>query len=102
MVGAEDGLETTSMEDYNDRRVRYYDRGAHEYDGGWRGSWLPDEGEREEHVPRLRGTGSPDRATRVAASASIKGLAFHQGRYTPNSRSVTCSTVGSAEVTETR
>ena len=36
------------MEDYNERRVRYYDRGAHDYDGGWRGSWLPNEGERAE------------------------------------------------------
>ena len=34
------------MEDYNDRQIHYYDRGAHNYDGGWRGSWLPDEGER--------------------------------------------------------
>ena len=33
------------MEDYNDRRVRYYDRGAHEYDGGWQGSWLSEESE---------------------------------------------------------
>ena len=37
--------DTEIIEDYNDRRVRYYDRGAHDYDGGWHGSWLPDEGE---------------------------------------------------------
>ena len=36
------------MEDYNERRVRYYERGAHDYEGGWRGSWLPNEGERAE------------------------------------------------------
>jgi hypothetical protein len=34
------------VKDYNKRRVRYYDGGAHDYDGGWRGSWLPYESDR--------------------------------------------------------
>ncbi len=34
------------MEGYNERRVRYYELGAREYDGGWGGGWLKDEGER--------------------------------------------------------
>ena len=34
------------MKDYNKRRVRYYNRGARDYDGGWGGSWLSDESDR--------------------------------------------------------
>ncbi len=45
------------MEDYNDRRVRYYDLGAHDYDEGWRGSWLPEEGERAGFVEELAALG---------------------------------------------
>ena len=45
------------MEDYNERRVRYYDRGAHDYDGGWRGSWLPDESDRAEFEEELGALG---------------------------------------------
>ena len=45
------------MEDYNDQRVRYYDRGAHEYDGGWQGSWLPNEGERAGFEEQLKALG---------------------------------------------
>lgn len=41
------------MKDLNERRVRYYDRGAHEYEGGWRGSWLPDESYRAEFEEEL-------------------------------------------------
>ena len=46
------------MEDHNERRVRYYDRGAHDYDEGWQGSWLPNEGERAEFEEELRALGS--------------------------------------------
>ncbi len=34
------------MEGYNERRVRYYELGAREYDRGWGGGWLGGEGER--------------------------------------------------------
>ena len=34
------------MEGYNERRVRYYELGAREYDRGWGGGWLKNEGER--------------------------------------------------------
>ena len=34
------------MKDYNKQRVRYYNRGARDYDGGWGGSWLSDESDR--------------------------------------------------------
>ena len=45
------------MEDYNERRVRYYERGAHDYEGGWRGGWLPNEGERAEFEEELGALG---------------------------------------------
>ena len=45
--GTEDGSGTEIMEDYNDR-------GAYEYDGGWHGSWLPDEGMRADFEEELR------------------------------------------------
>ena len=65
------------MEDYNDRRVRYYDRGAHDYDGGWHGGWLPDEGERagfEEELGALRHTISSLPAGRVLDVACGTGV----------------------------
>ena len=45
------------MEDYNEQRVRYYDRGAHDYDEGWRGSWLPDESDRAGFEAELEALG---------------------------------------------
>jgi SAM-dependent methyltransferase len=50
-------VQDEGVEDYNERRVRYYDCGAHDYDGGWRGSWLPNEGERAEFEEELGALG---------------------------------------------
>jgi len=45
------------VEDYNEQRVHYYDRGAHDYDEGWRGSWLPEEGDRAGFEAELEALG---------------------------------------------